>query len=111
MALEALEKTFLSASDELLFLRIITTADTEADVHAAADANIRDNLVHLRELVQSTVDKLRLLFGDFLLPADLLGAKLGHQVGHDLTGNPKVEDGEGVVEGVVLCEGCVVEND
>lgn len=110
MALEALEKTLFSASDELLLLCIITAADTEADVHAAADASVRNNLVHLRELVQSTVDKLCLLVGYFLLPANFLSAELGHQVGHDLAGNPEVEDGEGVVEGIVLCGDCVVEN-
>ena len=111
VALEALEKTLLSASDELLLLCIVAAANTEADVHAAADAGIRHNLVHLRELVQGTVDKLRLLVGDFLLPADLLSAELGHQVGHDLAGDPEVEDGEGIVEGVVLSNSGVVKND
>ena len=111
MALEALEKTLLSASDELLLLCIIAAANTEADVHAATDVGIRHNLVHLRELVQGTVDELRLLVGNFLLPADLLSAEFGHEVSHDLASDPEVEDGEGIVEGVVLGDSGVVKND
>jgi hypothetical protein len=34
-----------------------------------------------------------------------------HQVSHDLAGNPEVEDGEGVVERVVLGDGGVVQDD
>jgi hypothetical protein len=111
VALEALEKTLLSTCDERLLLGVISTADAETDVHAAADAGIGDNLVYLGVLVQSTVDKLCLFVGNLLLAADLLGAELGHQIGHDLAGDPEVEDGEGVVEGVVLCNGRVVEYD
>jgi hypothetical protein len=110
VTLEALKKTLLSASDERLLLCVIAAANAEADVHAAANAGVRNNLVHCRVLVQSTVDELGLLVGDFLLTADLLGAELVQQVGHDLAGDPEVEDGESVVKGVVLCNGSVVED-
>lgn len=111
VALEALEKTLLSTCNELLLLDLVAAVDAEADVHAAADAGVRNNLVHLRVLVQDTVDKLGLVVGDGLLAADLLGAELGHKVSHDLASNPEVKDRKGVVEGVVLRDSGVVEHD
>ena len=111
VTLKTLEQALLSTCDERLFLRVISTANAEADVHTTADTGVGNNLVHLRVLIQSTVDKLCLFVGDLLLAADLLGAELGHQIGHDLAGDPEVENREGVVEGVVLCDGSVVEYD
>lgn len=111
MALETLKQPLLSTGNKLLLLGIVTAADTEANVHPAADALVGDNPVHLGVLVQSAVDEGRLLVGDLLLAADLLDTKGGHQVGHDLAGNPEVEDGEGVVERVVLGDGGIVEHD
>lgn len=111
MALETLKKALLSTGNELLLLGVVTTADTEANVHAAADALVGNDLVHLGVLVQSAVDEVRLLVGDLLLAADLLRTEDAHQVGHDLAGNPEVEDGEGVVKRVVLGDGGIVEDD
>lgn len=111
MALETLKKTLLSTGNKLLFLDIVTTADAEANVHAAADALVGNDPVHLGVLVQSAVDEVRLLISDLLLAADLLSTEDTHQVSHDLAGNPEVEDGEGVVERVVLGDGGIVEDD
>lgn len=110
MTLETLEETLLSACDELLLLDVVSAIDAEADVHTAANAGIGHNLVHLRVLIQSTVDELRLLVGDGLLAANLLSAEFGHQIGHHLAGNPEVEDGESVIQGVVLGGGSEVED-
>lgn len=111
MALETLKKALLSTGNELLLLGIVTTADTEANVHAAANTLVGNDPVNLGVLVQSAVNEVRLLVGDFLLTADLLSTEDVHQVGHDLTGNPQVEDGESVIEGVVLGDGGIVEHD
>lgn len=111
MTLKSLKKKLLSTSKELLLLRLVAAVDAEADVHAAADALVRHHLVRFGVLVQSVVDEMRLLVGDLLLSADLLSAELGDKVGHDLACDPEVEDGEGVVERVVLGDGGIVEDD
>lgn len=110
MALETLQEALLSSGNELLLLGIVATADTEANVHAAANALVGNDPVHLRVLIQSAVDEVRLLVGDLLLSADLLSTEDRHEVGHDLAGNPEVEDGEGVVERVVLGDGGIVQH-
>lgn len=111
VALETLQKALLSTGNELLLLGVIAATDTEANVHPAANALVGNDPVHLGELVQSAVDEVRFLVGDLLLAADLLSTKCGHEVGHDLAGDPEVEDGEGVVERVVLGDGGIVQHD
>jgi len=110
VALETLEEALLGTCQELLLLRIISAVDAEADVHAATDALVGHNPVHLGVLVQSSVDEIGLLIGNLLLPADLLLSEGRDKVGHDLARNPEVEDREGVVEGVVLSDSSIVKN-
>lgn len=111
MALQALEKPLFSARQKLLLLGVISAADAEANVHPAAHALVGNDAIHVRVLVQGSVDELRLLVGDLFLSTDLLRAKRSHEVGHDLARNPEVEDGERVVKGVVLGDGGIVEHD
>lgn len=111
MTLEALQKPFLCTSQKLLFLSIVATMDAEADIHAAPHTPVGNNPVHLGVLVQGGVDELRLAIGNFLLAAHLLCTELAHKIGHDLASNPEVENGERVVERVVLGDCCVVEHD
>lgn len=108
MTLQTLEKTLLSTSNELFLLRLVTTVDTEADVHTAADAFVWYNLVNLRVLVQGSVNELCLLVGDLFLTANLLSTELRDKISHDLTCDPEVEDGESVIEGVVLGDSGIV---
>ena len=110
MALQTLQETLLTTSQELLLLGVISTVNTEADVHAAANALVGNDLVHLRVLVQGTVDQIGLLLCDLFLSTNLLGTKLAHKISHNLAGDPEVEDGQSVVKGVVLGDSSVVQH-
>lgn len=110
VALQTLEHALVSSSQELLLFLSISAVYTEADVHSAANTLVRDDAVHLRVLVQYTVDKVGLAVCDLLLTRNLLCAIRIDEVRHDLAGNPQVEDGEGVVEGVVLRDSSIVEH-
>lgn len=110
MTLQTLEHALVSPSKELLLLLSIPAVNTKADVHSAADALVRDNAVHLWVLVQHAVDKVGLVVGNLFLARDLLCAVCIDEVGHYLAGDPQVEDGKGVVEGVVLGDGGVVKH-
>jgi len=110
VALQTLEHALVSSSQELLLLLSISAVNAEANVHSAANALVRDNAVHLRVFVQHTVDKVGLVVGNRFLARNLLCAVCIDEVGHDLAGDPQVEDGKGVVEGVILGDGGVVKN-
>lgn len=83
----------------------------EAHVHSTPNALVRHHLIDLSVLIQCAVEKASFLVSYFFLPGDLLGAVGRDQADDDLAGNPKVEDGEGVVEGVVFGGYGVVEDD
>lgn len=68
------------------------------------------HFVDFRVSFKSGVDERGLLLGDGLLAVDLGGVG-GEEALEDQAGNVDVEDGEGVVEGLVLCNGGVVEDD
>lgn len=110
MALQPLEQLLIGTSQERLLLLGISAMHTEANVHSASDALVRDDAVHLRVLVQYAVDEVCLAVGNVLLARDLKSTVGGDEVSHDLTGDPQVEDRKGVVEGVVFCDGGVVED-
>ena len=111
VALQTLEHALVGSSQERLLLLSVTAVHTEADVHSAANALVRDNAVHLRVLVEHAVDNISLAVGNLFLTGNLLCAVCVDEVGHDLAGDPEVEDGERVVEGVVLRDGGVIEHD
>lgn len=111
MSLQPLEQPLLGSSQELLLLLSITAVDAETKVHTAPDTLVRDDVVDLGILVQNTVEDLGLAVGDLFLTADLLHTISLDEFGHDLAGNPQVEDGECVVQGVILRDGRVVEYD
>lgn len=111
VALQTLEHALVGSSQERLLLLSVTAVHTEADVHSAANALVRDNAVHLRVLVEHAVDNISLVVGNLFLTRNLLCAVCVDEVGHDLAGDPEVEDGERVVEGVVLRDGGVIEHD
>lgn len=110
VALQPLEHALVSAGQKLLFFLSVSAVHTEADVHPAPNALVRDDAVHLRVLVQRPVDEVGFAVGNLFLTSDLLCTVRVDEVGHDLAGDPQVEDGEGVVEGVVLRDGGVVEH-
>lgn len=110
MALQTLERTLLSTSNELFLLGIVPATDTETDVHAATDGLVRNDLIDLGVFVQGAIDESRLLVGNLLLTANLLGTEGVYEITHHLASNPEVEDGEGVVEGIVFGDGGIVEH-
>lgn len=84
---------------------------TKTDIHPAPNALIRHDLIDLRRSVEDIVDDFGLLVRDGLLAADL-GVAVGVQdAPHHFAGDPDAEDGDGVVEGGVLGDGGVVEDD
>ena len=74
----------------------------ETNVHATAHALVRHNGIDLRVLVQNLIKNLRFFGADGFLAGDFIRGVGGEEGAHDFAGDPDAEDGEGVVEGVVL---------
>lgn len=111
VTLQTLQKKFLRSGQELLFLLVTPAVDSEADVHPASDRLVWNNTIYTGVLVEHVINELSFLVCDFLLAPYFLRAEGVDEAAHDLSRDPKVEDWEGVVEGVVLCDRGIVEHD
>lgn len=116
MALQAQEPPVLSASQPVLLpLRIRrptpSSQHPKADIHATPDGPRRHHAVHIGTPVQRGIEQARLFPSDLFHPTDALVSKPRHQARHDSPRDPHVEDGQRVVQRVVLGDGGVVEHD
>jgi len=111
MSLQAYEVPLLSSGQEGLLGRLVASAHPEADVHAATHALVRDDGINVGRCVEGGVEDGRFGGADGFLAGYALGGKGGDEVAHDLGGDPEVEDGQSVVEGVVFGHCGVVEHD
>lgn len=98
MALEALQKTLLRPRQKFLLFVHIPAEDAETHVHSAACGLVRHHMIDIRILVQRFVNQRGLAVGDLLLSTDFGVAKGFHKMRDDLASDPKVEDGQCVVQ-------------
>ena len=93
VALETQQALLFSTRKERLLLVCVSTSDSEANVHSAADRLVWHNAVNAGVPIEYAVDQIGLFIRDFFLATDTLCAVGIDKALHDLPGNPDVEDG------------------
>src|SRR5690242_17150509 len=111
VALQTEQTLLLSVCNEGPLPLSVATGNPEADVHSAARRLVWHNSVDICVLVKHAVDQVGLLIRDLFLASNALCSAGVTKILHDLPFDPYVEDGQGVVERIILGNRGVVEND